>query len=58
MAIIEKLLCYFGICLSCGPKSNLIEVWGECVHCHTKYGVVTRKAIRAYIERREVKNAR
>ena len=35
----------------CQTMGDDNAVWGECVVCHEKFGVVDRKALRAYCDR-------
>jgi hypothetical protein len=48
--MIYKILCYLGKCWRCETNSDDNAVWGECIDCHKKHGVTSRKSIRRYLE--------
>lgn len=48
--MIYKVFCYFGKCWRCITNSNDIAIWGECIDCGKKHGVVSRESVRRYIE--------
>lgn len=46
---VRNIMCYLGFC-QCKVESDDIGIWGECVHCHKKFGYVTRAEMQRFME--------
>ncbi len=44
-----KLVCLVGW-HAMKPQSDDTHLWGECVHCGKRAGLISREAVRRYIE--------
>jgi hypothetical protein len=49
-----RFWCWLGWCMRCRTQESETELWGQCIDCGKRHGVVSRADIRRYIEREKM----
>jgi hypothetical protein len=49
----RHLICRFQMCQTFAQKDNDTHLWGECTVCGKRSGVISRAAVRRYLEAEE-----